>query len=72
MPIFSNGNMIYKNSLLSTINETAINGCELLGVSTESNDLVNEIYEKIKDTPDSDKETIRDWLETQGYTDKSN
>lgn len=72
MPIFSNGNVIYRNSFLSVVNETAIKGCELLGVSTESNDLVNEIYEKVKDTPDSDKETIRDWLETQGYTDKSN
>lgn len=71
-PIFSNGSSIYKKSWLSTVNETAIKGCELLGVSTESNDIANDIYEKVKDIPDSDKNSIMDWLESQGYTDKSN
>ena len=42
----------------------------MLGVSTDTSDLFNDIYLKVKDMPDNDKEAVTKWLEDQGY--KSN
>ena len=61
---------IYKWSMLSNINETAVQAVNMLGVSTDTSDLFNDIYLKVKDMPDNDKEAVTKWLEDQGY--KSN
>ena len=71
MPIFSNGIYIYNNSWLSNVNEVATSSVEMLGISTESSDLVNTVVSKVKDLSDNDKEMITEWLEEQGYQDKS-
>ena len=56
--------------MLSNINETAVQAVNMLGVSTDTSDLFNDIYLKVKDMPDNDKEAVTKWLEDQGY--KSN
>ena len=70
MPVFTNGQVIYNRSMLSNINETAVQAVNMLGVSTDTSDLFNDIYLKVKDMPDNDKEAVTKWLEDQGY--KSN
>lgn len=70
MPVFTNGQVIYNHSMLSNINETAVQAVNMLGVSTDTSDLFNDIYLKVKDMPDNDKEAVTKWLEGQGY--KSN